>query len=227
MGAADQKRDDQDGPTVQRRHRSFDRRLLVEKCRRHPTGHPAAAQRFGQLLGGHSTLRVPRRAVAHHHQPDLLPLGLLVAEQLVHPAGDQGRHPGMRPDRRGLPQAEAGHAPVPRQPLGQDHLGVVASAGEERHHGHLVGRELVEHGVEAGLALVKGNRDLVEQATGPERLRQQADQRVSPRITARAVGGQDQRATAHRWASWGSWSKVGSSRPVTPVRRARTPSSRW
>lgn len=150
----------------------------------------------------------------------------MVAHELGHPARYQRAYPCMRPYRRRLAQAHLAIPAVSRERFRQNPLGVVPRAGEERHHRHLIRLELVQHGLESGLALMKRYRDFVEDAALPQRLRHPPNQRVGLRVAAGAMGGQNQRP-AHR-LTW-SWtnSNVGCSRPVSAVRASGQPTIRW
>jgi hypothetical protein len=188
---------------------------------------PPAPECIRELLGGGPAVRVPPGPVAYHHERYGLPVEVLLAQQLGDPARHQRRHPRVSADRGRPAEPHLGESPVPRQRVGHDHLTIVTRAGEERHDRDLVGGQLVEHGVEPRLPLVERRGHLVEQPAGPERFRQPADERVGGGIAARAMGHQHQRPAAHRATSSGSRSIVGSSRPVTTVRVARRPMSRW
>ena len=164
--------------------------------------------------------------MARDHQPDVFPIDVPIAQQLGHPAGNERGHAGVGADRRRLPQPHAAEPPIPGERLGQDDLTVVSGARQERDDRHLLRLELVEHGIESGLALVERHRDLVEEPARAQRFGQPPHQRVRARLPPRAVRGDDQRPAAHRATSCGNRSIVGSSRPVTTVRFARSPISR-
>ena len=225
--AADEERHYQHGGLAEPGHDRVDRGVVVEERRDDLARHLAAPERVGELLGGGAALRMARGAVAHQHERHRVAQRALLAQELGDATGHERRHAGVRAHRRRLPEPHVGEAAVAAERLGQHHLAVVAGAGEERHHGHLVGRELVEHAVESGLALVERHRHFVEQPAAAQRLGQPADERVGRRIAAGAVRGEHQRAAAHRATSSGTRSIVGSSRPVTTERTARRPMSRW
>ena len=179
------------------------------------------------MLGGRAALRMACGAVPHEHEGDRVPLRALLAQELGDPARHQRRHAHMGAHRRRLPEPHLGEAPVAAERLGQHHLAVVPGTGEKRHHRHLIGHQLVEHRIEAGLTLVERDRHLVEQPPAAQRFGQAADERVGGGVAAGPVRGEDERAAGHRATSSGTRSIVGSSRPVTTERTARRPMSRW
>ena len=224
--ATDQERHDEHLGKRDPRDGQRQRRVVVDERGDHVARHAPAPERLGKLLGGGSAVRVPPGPVPHDDECHRLPLGVLPAQQLGHPARHQRGHARVSADRRAPAEPHFGRPPVPRQRLGQHHLAEVARAGEERHDRHLVGGQLVEHRVESRLPLVECRGHLVEQAAAAERLRQPPDQCVGGRIPPRAVRREHQGA-GHGATSSGTSSMVGSSRPVTTVRAARRPRRRW
>jgi hypothetical protein len=69
----------------------------------------------------------------------------------------------MISDRASLPQPDLGVPGIACQSFRQNDIAIVSPAGEKRHHRNFVGIDLIQNGVEAGLTLMKGNGDFVEE----------------------------------------------------------------
>jgi hypothetical protein len=83
--------------------------------------------------------------------------------QLRHSPGDECSNAWMISDGSSQPQPALGVLRVARQSVGQNHIAIVAAAREKRHHRDVVGIDLIQDGVEAGLALMKCYRDFIEE----------------------------------------------------------------
>ncbi len=225
--AADEERQHQHPPERSREQRVGHRRLVVQKSCQDFAGHPPPPQRLRQRQRRLPARRMPRCPVPHEQQRRRRAIEAVVPEQLAHPPRHQRRQAGMGTHRRRLAQPHLREPPVPGERLRQDHVAVVPRARHHRDDGDLVRRHFVEHGVEPGLALVKRDRDLIEQPVRADRFGEPADGGVGCGIAPGAVRGENECAAAHRATSRGIRSMVGCSRPVTVVRRARTPMSRW
>ena len=224
--AADQERDDDHGVRADLRQCIGQPGLVIEEGGHRLARHAAATQRLRELEGGLAARRMAKGPVTREQHRRLRPAERVVPQQLAHPSGHQRRDPRMRADRRGDPEPHRRMTAVSRQRLRQHLVGVVPGAGHHRHHRDRLGLQLVEHGVEPGLALVEGDGDLCEQAALAHRLRQPAHQRVGGGVPARAVGRQNQRP-AHEPTASATSSALGSSRPEMEVRRSVRPTSRW
>jgi hypothetical protein len=165
--------------------------IVVDERRKHLTRNPPMAERVGDPERGAPALRMPSGSVPHERQRRRPALDSMIAHELGHPARYERADPGMRSHRRCLAQTDLAVPAVPREGFRQNPLSVVPRAREKRHHRYLVRVELVQHGLESGLTLVKRHRNFVVEAPLPQRLRDPPNQRVGLRVTAGAMRGED------------------------------------
>jgi hypothetical protein len=141
--------------------------IVVQKRREHLAGNAPPPQRFGELYGGAAAFRVPGGAMSHERERDRATVEGVLSHQFRRAPRHQRPDAGVASHRRCLPKPQLGMAPVTRERFRQNHIGVVPLTGEEWHHGRLVRRKLVQHAVEARLALVKGDGHFIVEPPGP------------------------------------------------------------